>query len=86
MDVRKVVGRNVRRLRVEQGLSQEHLAVDAGIDRTHVSRIERGIENPTVLVLSRLAGALEADIAELFRKPKPGEPAPALLPKGRKRS
>lgn len=86
MDIRKIVGRNVRRLRVAQGLSQEALAVDAEIDRTHVSRIERGIENPTVVVLDRIARALKAEVGEIFVRPKPGEPTPKLLPKGRKRA
>ncbi len=84
MDVRKLVARNLRRIRVRRGLSQEALAVDASVDRTHVSRIERGIENPTILVIARLAKALDAGIGELFLLPKPGEPAPKLLPKGRR--
>lgn len=84
MDIRKVVGRNIRRLRVLQDLSQEKLAVDADIDRTHVSRIERGIENPTVLVLDRIAGALDVDICELLVKPAPGSPPPKPLRSGRR--
>jgi transcriptional regulator with XRE-family HTH domain len=42
------------------------LAVDAGIDRTYVSRLERGLENPTVAVLEKLAGAFSSNIEELF--------------------
>jgi transcriptional regulator with XRE-family HTH domain len=42
------------------------LAVDAGIDRTYVSRIERGLENPTVAVLEKLSRALSSNIEELF--------------------
>jgi transcriptional regulator with XRE-family HTH domain len=61
-----LVARNIRRLRVANGLSQEVLAVDAEIDRTYVSRLERGLENPTVAVLERLAKALSANIEELF--------------------
>jgi transcriptional regulator with XRE-family HTH domain len=38
-------------------LSQENLAVDAGVDRTYVSRLERGLENPTVGILDQLADA-----------------------------
>jgi hypothetical protein len=45
-----IVARNIRRLRLESGLTQEVLAVDARIDRTHVSRLERGLENPIVAV------------------------------------
>ena len=56
-----LVARNIRRLRVANRLSQEVLAVDAEIDRTYVSRLERGLENPTVAVLERIAKALSAD-------------------------
>jgi len=45
MNARALVARNLRRLRVRKGLSQEVLAVDAQIDRTYVSRLERGLEN-----------------------------------------
>jgi transcriptional regulator with XRE-family HTH domain len=67
------VARNIRRLRVARKLSQEVLAVDAGIDRTYVSRLERGLENPTVAVLEKLARALSSNIEELFTEPRAGE-------------
>jgi transcriptional regulator with XRE-family HTH domain len=79
-----LVARNIRRLRVANGLSQEVLAVDAGIDRTYVSRLERGLENPTVAVLERLATALSANIEELFKVPRVGEPVPRSLKGGRR--
>jgi transcriptional regulator with XRE-family HTH domain len=79
-----LVARNIRRLRVAHGLSQEVLAVDAKIDRTYVSRLERGLENPSVAVLERLAKALSANIEELFRVPRAGEPAPRPLRGGRR--
>jgi transcriptional regulator with XRE-family HTH domain len=79
-----LVARNIRRLRVANGLSQEVLAVDAGIDRTYVSRLERGLENPTVAVLEKVAQALSANIEELFRVPRAGEPAPRPLKGGRR--
>ena len=84
MNARALVALNIRRLRVVHGVSQEHLAVDAGIDRTYVSRLERGLENPTVLVLERLANALQAEIVDFFRTPRPGEAAPQPLRGGRK--
>ena len=46
--------RNIQRLRVAKGLSQEILAVDAEIDRTYVSRLERGLENPLLPFLNVL--------------------------------
>jgi len=56
----------VRRLRLEAGLSQEALGVEAGLDRTYVSGIERGIRNPTLKIISRLANALGASPAQLL--------------------
>ena len=85
MKAQALVARNLRRLRVARGLSQENLAVDAGIDRTYVSRLERGLENPTVALLEQLAAALDAGIGEFFTIPAPGEPPPRPLPGGRRR-
>jgi transcriptional regulator with XRE-family HTH domain len=84
MDARGLVARNLRRLRVSKGLSQESLAVDAKIDRTYVSRLERGLENPTVVVLEKLSAALSTDITEFFLHPRRGEPPPQTLPSGRR--
>jgi transcriptional regulator with XRE-family HTH domain len=66
MDVRERVGRNVRRYRVEKGVSQEELAHRCELDRTYVSGIERGIRNPTVVVLERIAGVLEIEASVLL--------------------
>jgi transcriptional regulator with XRE-family HTH domain len=49
---------------------------------TYVSRLERGLENPTVAVLQRLAIALSSNIEELFRVPRAGEPPPQPLKGG----
>lgn len=84
MDGRGLVAWNLRRHRVDRGLSQEKLAVDAQVDRTYVSSLERGIENPTVLVLDRLAEALSIPISELFRVPLRGERPPKPLSGGRR--
>lgn len=66
-DVRKIVGRNVREARKAIGLSQEALADKAGIDRTYVSGVERGVRNPTVTIVARLAEALEVEPCDLLR-------------------
>src|ERR1700745_3160953 len=79
-----LVARNIRRLRVGRGLSQENLAVDAGIDRTYVSRLERGLENPTVAVLEQLSEALDARIFEFCVVPAADEAPPNPLPGGRR--
>ena len=59
--------------------------MDAGVDRSYVGRIERGVENPTVETLDRLASALEVAVAELLVAPKHGEKPPSTLRKGRKK-
>jgi transcriptional regulator with XRE-family HTH domain len=65
-DVKKLVGQNVRRLREEAGLSQEKLALEAELDRTYVSGVERGVRNPTVTVLARIAKALKTEPDKLL--------------------
>lgn len=84
MKANAIVARNLRRLRVLAGLSQEILAVDAKIDRSYVSRLERGVENPTVVMLEKLAKALEVEIVEFFKIPSRGEAPIKPLPGGRK--
>jgi transcriptional regulator with XRE-family HTH domain len=65
MEVRQRVARNIRRLRVEQGLSQEELADRAGLHRTYISGVERAVRNPTITVLEKIAVGLGAPLAEL---------------------
>lgn len=54
-----VLAAAVRRTRKALGLSQEDLALEAGLDRTYVSQVERGTRNCTIIVLARLARALK---------------------------
>ena len=60
------VGDRVRALRVERGLSQEALADAAGLDRSYMSGIERGVRNITVLKLKAVARALKVSVRELL--------------------
>jgi transcriptional regulator with XRE-family HTH domain len=55
VDIRKRLGANIRRLRLDRGLSQEEYAFEAGVHRTYVSDIERGGRNPTATVIEKLA-------------------------------
>lgn len=69
MDWNKIVGANVRRLRVEQKLTQEQLAHDAEIDVTYLRGIEAGRRNPSVNVLVQLSDALKAPLPAVFAPP-----------------
>lgn len=64
--MRRLLGRNVQRLRLARGWSQENLADEAGVHRTYVSGVERGVRNPTVTILAKLAKALSVAPSELL--------------------
>lgn len=55
MELEQILAANVQRLRRERKWSQEMLADQCGIDRTYVSGIERGIRNPSIAILKKLA-------------------------------
>lgn len=84
MNVRERIGRNIRQLRVDLGLSQERLALESGIDRSYVGRVERGEENVTLDTMQAFAAALSIDVSALLREVDPNTPMPAPLPSGRK--
>ena len=66
MDVRQKLAANMKRLRKEQGWSQEELADAASMDRTYVSGIERVVRNPTITVVQRVATALSCKLGDLL--------------------
>jgi transcriptional regulator with XRE-family HTH domain len=66
MNLRERLGHNVRQFRRERGLSQEDLALEAGLDRTYVSDVERGVRNPTLAIVEKLAIALRVKPADLL--------------------
>ena len=66
MDIRHVFGHNLRRLRTQAGLSQEAVAVRIGVDRAHVSSMERGKQNVTLLTLWHTAQAVGVKAADLL--------------------
>lgn len=67
MDLRRLIGQNVRNFRTRLGISQEELAFRASLHRTYVSGVERGIRNPTALIIGRLAKALEIEPPALLQ-------------------
>ena len=85
MSGRDLLAWNLRTLRTAQDLSQERLAVDAGVDRAWVSELERGQGNTSIDLLDRLAAALGAPIGALFAElPEGATIPPPPLPSGRK--
>jgi len=64
---RAQLGRRIRELRTEHRFTQSYLAERAGMDQAHLARVERGERWPSVPLLFRLADALDADVATLFR-------------------
>jgi len=66
MDVRQRVGLNLKKIRLGRGLSQEALAFECGLHRTYISGVERGVRNPTVLVLEKIAMALDVPSSRLL--------------------
>ena len=66
----RVLGSNVKALRLAHGLSQEELAFQTELDRTYISQIERGVSNPSVLVLLKISVTLGVEVGALFVKQK----------------
>ncbi len=67
-ELQLTLSNNIRELRGQQGLSQERLALEAGVDRTLVSKIERVIANPTLEVLTKLAVVLGVTVTRLLKE------------------
>lgn len=61
-------GAAVRALRMERGIAQESLAHLAGIERSHMGKVERGEHMPTLAIIFKIAGALECSTAVLMAK------------------
>jgi transcriptional regulator with XRE-family HTH domain len=59
-------GKQLQRLRTDQGLTQEQLAVKAGLVRVYVTKLELGEHDPTLSTLVRLAKALRVPVTELL--------------------
>jgi len=67
MDLRQVFARNLRALRHAKGISQEGLAYEADVNRTYISKLEKGETDPGLIVIGKLAVALGVEPAELLR-------------------
>jgi transcriptional regulator with XRE-family HTH domain len=65
-EVKKAFGARLRQLRKAQKLSQEGVALKAGLDRSYVGQIERGESNLSLVNIRRIADALGVEVGELF--------------------
>lgn len=70
MDMRTLVGQNVKRIRLRMGLTQEQFAVKSGFSQQYLSTLERGRRNPSIVTLYELASALGVSHMELVRPQK----------------
>ena len=70
MDMRKLVGRNVKRFRLKKSLTQEQFAAISGFSQQYISSLENGRRNPTVVTLYELAMALGVTHMDLVRPDK----------------
>lgn len=64
------LAKDIKAARRAAGMSQEALALQADVDRTYVSQLERGIANPSLLVLYRLASVLGSGLNVSLEIPK----------------
>jgi transcriptional regulator with XRE-family HTH domain len=67
-----VLGDEIRKARLAAGLSQEQLALRAGVDRTYVSMLERGLNSPTVDTLIALCGVMSVPASEIVARVEHG--------------
>lgn len=69
MDMRKLVAQNVKRIRLERGLTQEQFSDVSGFSQQYVSGLETGRRNPTIVTIYELAKALGVSHLDLLQPP-----------------
>lgn len=83
MDIDRLVAENIRRFRLQKGLSQELLSFEADLNRSYIGALERGEKSPTVRTLNMIAEALGVTLVDLVTRPS--KPMPPNLPRGRRK-
>ena len=76
MGLRGNFSRNLRKIRAAKGLSQEDVALEASVNRTYLSDLEREVYSASLDVVERIAAALDVDPLDLLKPP-------SMLPKDR---
>lgn len=66
--VQRVFGEVLRQVRSEKNISQQHLALEADLDRTYISLLERGLRQPSLSTIFSLADAMGIDAVSLVRE------------------
>ena len=79
MEARRIIGWNVRKIRVAKNLTMEELADQAGVDFSSLARLERGTLNATIGIIEKLAHALGVTLVELVVEPPKGAKPPKPL-------
>lgn len=69
MDMRRLVAQNVKRIRLDKGLTQEQFCEISGFSQQYVSGLENGRRNPTVVTVYELAKALGVSHLDLLKPP-----------------
>jgi len=69
MDMRRLVGQNVKRIRLAKSLTQEQFCDISGFSQQYVSGLENGRRNPTIVTIYEIAKALGVSHIELVRPP-----------------
>ena len=67
MDMRVLVGENVRKVRLKRGLTQERFAEKSGFSQQYLSSLENGRRNPSIVTVYELASALGVSHLELLK-------------------
>ena len=68
--LKQAISSNIKRVRKEQGISQEKLALKADVDRSYMSQIERCLANPSIDAILRISNALDVAPSELLQLAK----------------
>ena len=67
MNINTQLGMRIRYLRKQKGMSIEDLSLEANVNRNYLSDLERGVRNPTIVVIERIARSLDVTISDLFK-------------------
>ena len=66
LTILETIGKNIRSSRLQLGLTQEQLALNSGRNQSYIGHIERGMKNPTILTLEKIASTLKVTLPELI--------------------